>query len=753
MHWIVEDSGFSPDQIEFWGSKYMIGNGYFGVRGTLEELGSRERVAVNLSGLFDQNGDGWREPVNAPNPFLIRPSINGVPVSALLTPVINHTQSLDLSRGLFSRQTAYQTPAGAFTVSARRFASLDDIHLLALEYTLSADRNMSVTLDCSIDPDTWDLYGPHLRAERMDRTGAGVVYTARTVELGIPLAVAHAVTGPIQAEQTRLGSRFTLDLKAGVSYPFTVTAAIFKGSDGVDDVSSAALSCAQAAQAKGFDRCLQAHTARWDALWRRADVVIEGDDTAQLALRYSLYLLLISTPFHTDRVAIPARGLSGQVYKGAMFWDTELYMLPFFLHTLPETARNLVKYRVHMLPGARAKAAEYGYRGAFYAWESQEDGRDGCTEFNINDVFTGRPIRTYFRDKQIHISADVAYGIYRYVEVTGDRSLLLEGGLEVLLECARFLLSYACYKPDKGRYELLDVTCADEYHERVNNNAYTCYMTHYALSAALAAYALCRDACPEETAALVARLDFSTDLALIEEMEKKLYLPQPDSCGLIEEYDGYFRQEDISPKALHSRIIHPNEYLGSPVGLAVNTQVIKQADVVLVTALFPHRFTREQKLANWRYYEPRTEHGSTLSACIYGLAAADCGLTAPAYDYFRMASMVDLTGAYKLYVGDQYIGGTHPAANGGSWLLAVQGFAGLQVSREGIVTLSPNLPRGWKSMRFTPTIRGQRFTVTVSQEQVTVIPDAANTVSVLFRALGRECSVPPGDTPIQFTQP
>lgn len=123
-------------------------------------------------------------------------------------------------------------------------------------------------------------------------------------------------------------------------------------------------------------------------------------------------------------------------------------MLPMFSTTLPEAARNLVAYRIRTLDGARRKAAEYGCRGVFYAWESQETGDDGCTEYNINDVFTGRPIRTYFRDKQIHISADVVYGIWLYYRATGDHSLLLEGGAEVAFECARFLYLYSYYKND-----------------------------------------------------------------------------------------------------------------------------------------------------------------------------------------------------------------------------------------------------------------------------------------------------------------
>ena len=180
-------------------------------------------------------------------------------------------------------------------------------------------------------------------------------------------------------------------------------------------------------------------------------------------------------PVNGSANSIPARALSGQVYKGAIFWDTEMFMFPFFLYTYPEKAVELMRYRIKTLNGARRKAKTEGpgFRGAYYAWESQETGDDACTYFNIGDPITKRDLRTHFRDKQVHISGDVAIAMWEYFKVTGDDSLLLEGGAEVILECARFYYSYAYFKAEKNRYEILDVIGPDEYHERVNNNAFT----------------------------------------------------------------------------------------------------------------------------------------------------------------------------------------------------------------------------------------------------------------------------------------
>nr|WP_274600922.1 glycosyl hydrolase family 65 protein [Clostridium yunnanense] len=482
----------------------------------------------------------------------------------------------------------------------------------------------------------------------------------------------------------------------------------------------------------GYDKLLEVNKELWDQRWNDVDVEIEGDDYSQLALRYSIYHLMIIAPTHTDKTSIPARGLSGQVYKGAIFWDTEIFMLPFFLNTKPEIARNLLKYRCNTLDGARRKAADYGYRGAFYAWESQDTGDDACTYFNVTDVFTGRPMRTYFRDKQVHISADVAYAIWQYYVATGDESLLVEGGAETIIECARFFYSYAYFNMDKNRYEILDVTGPDEYHERVNNNAYTSIMVKYTLEAALSAIRLLSDKYENEYINLNLAISFEEEIDKFKDMFQKLYIPSPDKeTSIIEQFDGYERLENVSLEKLKERIIDPNEYLGGGNGLATTTKILKQADVVLALNLFKDRYSEQVKKSNWEYYEPQTEHGSSLSACVYALLAADLGKVDWAYKYFLKTATIDLTGDSKQYVGTLYIGGTHPASNGGAWMTAVLGFGGVK-AREGQITINPKLPEGWVSLKFRVVHYGQKYSVNITKNQITIKADDINKKSNEF---------------------
>ncbi len=754
MSWVISNIGMEKNQIEFFGSKFLIGNGYLGYRGTLEEYGREQLVACTLAGLYDQNGDKWREPVNAPNVFSVNSTFEGEKLSALSTEILEHEQSLDISCAYHVRKTTFKTIGGKqVEIKSERFASLDNIHVLAMRYEIVAKDSGKINIRVGIDSDIWDINGPHLTNIHMDEINGAVYVDAQTIELGSKVSVAQIAVcsmseGKLFITDNKIGKEFEIDAEANSKILIECYNAIFKSQDGSQNTIKDAVENVIQAKKIGYENILANSKSRWSELWDKADVRIEGDEEAQLALRYSIYLLLISTPFHTDRVAIPGRGLSGQVYKGAIFWDTEIYMLPLYLYTMPEACRNLVKYRINTLDGAREKAIEYGFRGAFYAWESQETGRDSCTLYNINDVFTGRPIRTYFRDKQIHISADVVYGIWQYYQITGDESILIDGGAEVILECARFFYSYSYYKPDKERYELLDVTGPDEYHERVNNNAYTNVIVKFTLDVALWIINHFRKNHSEEYEKLIQKLDFEKDIPNLAHMAQWLYIPEPDhKNNVIEQFDGYFNLEDITPSELKKRIIIPNEYLGSPSGLAVNTQMIKQADVIMINALFRDRYSTEVKKANWRYYEPRTEHGSSLSTCIYALVAADFGDIEWAYKYFMKAATLDLYGDYKLYVGDLYIGGTHPAANGGSWMVAVLGFGGLNADSEKVI-LNPRLPKTWKKLAFKVNWHGQQFKLTIRHNEVTVESSTKNTKSVEFIIHNKVISCVPGNKTI-----
>ncbi|HET9623668.1 MAG TPA: beta-phosphoglucomutase [Kofleriaceae bacterium] len=745
---VLATSDARGDAAELHGSKFLLGNGYLGYRGTLEEDGAARQVAITVAGLYDQVGEAWREPVNAPNGLFTVVSAGGEVLDARALAPARHQQTLDLRRAVHGRDSVFHTRTNEIAIRAERFVSLDDVHLTAMRYQVKAARAERLVIRTGIDGAVWDLNGPHLVELDAAAVGDRLVVHARSHE-GHRLAVVEAIeldagTQRVISDGKAALREITIDAEPGREYTIVKRVSVFTSRDGVASPEAAARAHSAEVARRPYRALYLRHAHAWEQRWSRSDVVIGGDPEAQFALRYSLYQLYLAAPAHTDTLSIPARGLSGQTYKGAIFWDTEMFMLPFFLFTNPALARNLVKYRCHTLDGARRKAAEYGFRGAFYAWESQDTGDDACTSFNVTDVFTGRPLRTYFRDKQIHISADVVYGIWQYCEITGDDSVLFEGGAEVILECARFFYAYAYFKHDKRRFELLDVTGPDEYHERVNNNAFTNAAVKHSLDTALRVVARLEHAAPAFCAALLDRLAIRDELAAIAAMAEALYVPAPDPESLvIPQFDGYDRLEDVSVAALKRRIQNPNEYLGGGAGLATTTKVIKQADVAVLLHVFKHAYSHEVKRANWEYYEPRTEHGSSLSACIYALVAADIGRADWAYGYFMKTATIDLTGDYKRFVGPLYIGGTHPAANGGAWMAAVLGFGGLGADGD-VLAIKPALPATWSSIAYRARFRGGDFRVEVTAHEVTVRAAADNPAAARLDVAGTIVTLAPG---------
>ena len=351
-------------------------------------------------------------------------------------------------------------------------------------------------------------------------------------------------------------------------------------------------------------------------------------------------------------------------------------------------------------------------KGAYYAWESQEGGYEGCSDYNVTDVFTNRPMRTHFRDKQYHISAAVVYGFVKYIRATGDKSILTGGGMETILECARFYRSLLLRYADKTRYEIHDAVGPDEYHERVNNNAYTNRMAKLVFDTAAELLEEYVKEYPDKADELDKKYGLEKMRMMLKDSSENIFIREPDERGIIEQFDGYFKLEDVSVDEVRSRLLDPKEYWGGAYGVASQTQVIKQADVAAMLSIFDDEYDTEIKKRNFEYYEPRTEHGSSLSACMYSLLACRIGRKDTAYELFTRSAKADLVKGGKEWAGLIYIGGTHPASAGGAWIAAVTGFAGIK-ERDGELVCEPSLPDRWKGMSFKLMFRNRLYMIEI----------------------------------------
>lgn len=684
------ENGFDKEKIPFYGNKFLCGNGYMGVRGTLSEYGKEQLACINLAGVYDQVGNDWRESVNAPNALYSYVTVDGKKLALPETAPEVHEMKLDICKGILHRHTVFATEKGTVTLNVMRAVSMANSNLLLESVSVTTDFDSKISFICGIDGDVWDIHGPHFISVTPDVSEQWLSVSAITgekkTEVVSRLKIEHNGESEKYTDKTSAYEKISFDATAGAEYTVKKVATVHTSEDKHE---KKAPGC--------FDDELSAHVNAWNTIVDDSYIEIDGDDQAELALNYSIYHLNAIAPRHSKSMSIAARGLSGQVYKGAIFWDTEMFMLDYFLYTYPEIARTLLSYRIDSLPGAKEKAASYGFDGAFYAWESQEGGFDACSDYNIVDVFTKRPVRTFFRDKQVHISSAIVYAFDKYVTITGDTSFLKEGGAKVILECAKFYRSLLLRRYGHDVYEIWDVIGPDEYHERVNNNAYTNRMAKMVF----------------DTVTKYADM-FDEDVSEFSELAAKIYVPSPNSDGLVEQFDGYFALENCSIDDVRSRLLDPKEYWGGANGVASHTQILKQADVVAMMSMFSDDYPIEIMKKNLEYYAPRTEHGSSLSACMYSLLACYTQNPDFAYPFFMKSAAADLNPGCKQWIGLVYIGGTHPASEGGAWMVAVKGFAGLKIEN-GKISCNPNMPSSWNGMKFKIYYNGKRHSIVIDK--------------------------------------
>jgi trehalose/maltose hydrolase-like predicted phosphorylase len=703
--WFIRETEFDPERLHHQETVFTIGNGYLGTRGAFEESYPGARPATLIHGIFDDVPIVHTELANAPDwlPFVLL--VNGERFGMDRGEVLDYERTLDMRHGVLTRQVRWRSPAGhTVDIHIERFASLADPHVLAIRYQVTpldfdgriefragingqVDNNGYVHWDWVDQGDEYGLVWLRSRTRRssIELGQAAILVVSGSADVTEWVMDCQNCPTMVAVCQARQGRTITAE-KLVTIYSSRET----------KDVCQAAVDKLDALVDNhlGYEQALAAHKAAWAEVWAASDVIIEGDDTAQKAVRYNLFQLLIAAPRHDDRVSIPGRTLSGFGYRGHVFWDTDVFMLPFFTFTQPQLARNLLLYRYHTLPAARRKAGANGYEGAQVAWESAATGDETTPRWVPGPA--GELVRIWTGDIQLHIGADVAYAVWQYWQVTGGDEFMRDYGAEIILDTAVFWGSRAEYNAEQDRYEINDVIGPDENHVHVNNNVFTNRMVQWHLETALETLAWLRHEHPEKAAELEDRLGLSPErLAHWADIIGCLRILHDPETGLIEQFEGFFELEDIDWRALEPRRRSIQSLLG--IERTNQVQALKQADVLMLLYLLGDQYNLETKQVNWDYYAPRTDHtyGSSLSPAIHAILACELGMSEVAYEHFMRAALVDLED-----VRGNASEGIHGASAGGVWQALVFGFAGLRLTAEGY-TLNPRLPASWRRLTFS----------------------------------------------------
>ena len=584
-----------------------------------------------------------------------------------------------MRQGILWREWRHQNAAGEITrLKMLRLASLADRHLLVQCATITPENfSGSVSIDAALTGTVTQV------------TGSGT-----TVAMAVARRVVDSAGHCMSSTEVVVG-QLSLEVRLGETYRLDRVVAVHTSRDTDEPREMAGRQVKHAIE--DVNGVIAEHREAWLTRWKASDLRIEGDAAAQRALRFAIYHLSSASNPEDERVSIGARGLSGTAYKGHVFWDTDIFLLPFFILTYPEAARALVMYRYYTLAGARAKAARLGYRGALYAWESADTGEEMTPPFVVSP--DGGIVRILTGEQEQHISADVAFGVWKYWEATGDEGFLVNAGAEILIETARFWASRAELEED-GRYHIRGVIGPDEYHEKVDDNAYTNGLAQWNLEVGEEVARLVAERWPEQWRALSRRLGLEAEEPRRWlQVARELYTGFDEQTGLFEQFRGYFGLEDIDLAPFAQRTAPMDVLLGRE--RIRRAKIIKQPDVVMLVHLLWERLPPEVRKANFEYYEPRCGHGSSLSPAIHALVAARLGDAALAERYFREAAEIDLSDN----MGNA-AGGVHVGALGGLWQATVFGFAGLRFTDEG-PEHRPNLPPSWRSLSMRFQWRGR----------------------------------------------
>ena len=703
--WTLTETQFTPEQLHSRETVFTIGNGYLGTRGSFEEGYPQAMPATLIHGVYDDVPIVYTELVNCPDWLPLVVVVDGDRFRLDRGEILSYERQLDLRCGILKRSVRWRSPAGkTIDLQFERFASLADQHVLGLRCQLTpVDFNGLVEVQASINGYPENQGFNHWEWIDQGKTNQGVWLHMRTRSSRIELGMASGMT--------LLGAEALLQVTNAPSYP-TLNAQ-FSASIGqtitVDNLITVFTSReveapTQSAQAKlaelpEYEVLFNAHEQAWNGVWQQSDIVIEGDTKAQIAVRYSLFQLLIAASRLDDKVSIPAKTLSGFGYRGHVFWDTEIFILPFFIFTQPALAHNLLAYRYYTLNGARRKAAHYGYKGAMYAWESADTGDEVTPRWALPHDPYGEDIRIWCRDREIHINADIPYAIWSYWQATADDKWMRDQGAEVILDTAVFWMSRVEWNTRHERYEIREVIGADEYHEHVSNNAFTNRMVQWHLEKAATVYDWLNSTFPERAAELQQKLNLTPGRrSRWQDIATNLWIPYDPMTELIEQFEGFFNLEDINLQDYEPRTKSMQAILG--IDGANKRQVLKQPDVLILLYLmresqeFPYSQTALQK--NWDYYAPRTDitYGSSLGPAIHAILAADLGKSVEAYEHFLRAAMVDLEDT-RGNAAD----GIHGASAGGVWQAVVFGFGGVKFTNNGPVA-TPHLPPSWTRLKF-----------------------------------------------------
>ncbi len=734
--WKITKTDTDQPSLESANSVFTVANGYLALKGNLLEHRRGRYPTTIVSGVFDEanmiksippsaherrylDDSKFDDPkpcgsvANLPNPLFVKVLIDGRELAFSRGTVSDFRQEYDLRTAVYTYAYDLTTADGRTTrIRMQRYADMNHVHCAAMRYEITpVNYSGRIDIRSGIDGTTRsNLQGDKQYAveHRNGHDDGRCCMTAHSPARDIKthIATAHRVKGEcsrrVLLEDEVVYNEFAFEAKDGDTLTLDKFIVITSTEDERHNTAVDTHEELDRVMTSGWEALIASQKAWWDDTWQKMDVKIEGDDLAQQYMRFCLMSLMNSAPRHTDRLSVPCKLLTGEWYQGTVFYDTDLYIVPFYTFTFPEIARTCVNWRYEGLEPARKIARKYGYEGAKFAWQAGPYGDEELAPWYR------------FVHTNIHINGDVAYTLMKYVWATGDTKYLKERGVDMLVESARFYASRA--RMDKaGRYHLDDVSGPDEGHCESTDNYYTNYLARRTLLWAVETLESLDEA---ERWKVERRLSISSEeLARWTEVANGLVFLLNEQTGVYEQYDGFYALKPIPPGFRESQ----KEWWFT----VFPWQAIHQPDVVMAQTMFRQDVPLDIRRANWRFYRDLSMNFSSMSYVINSITAKDMGDMEDAYRQFIITAGEDLD--ESLTGRGDTADGLHGTATGGAWMAAVFGFGGVDLVGETLF-VNPKLPEHWKSLSFRIIIRDMKLEFMITQDNVTIRVEGASDV-------------------------
>ncbi len=726
--WLIIEEGFDRDNHLKSESLFSLGNGYMGMRANFEETYSGPSLrGFYIGGIYypDKTRVGWwkngypeyfAKVLNAPNWIGMKFLFNGMELDLNTMTVSHFRQVLNMKEGTLSREFLASWPGGnQVRVETERFLSMRRRETGAIRYTvfpLNFSGNLLAELfingDVSNEDSNYD--GKFWEPVSQAFIGETGYICSRTKKSNFDICMAMRpacvvikkgrIIGPefITKEQY-VASQYDIAFREGDEIQFTKIVSVTTSRDyPADQLFKRAGEVLSEAVFAGYDSLKQEQTEHWAEKWMSSDILIEGDVSAQQAIRFNIFHLNQTYTGCDPLLNIGPKGFTGEKYGGSTYWDTEAYCLPFYLNTTKkDIARNLLIYRYRHLEKAIENAKKLGFTDSAALFPMVTINGEEChNEWEI----------TF---EEIHRNGAIAYAIYNYIRHTGDDSYLGEYGLEVLIGISRFWSQRFNFSDSKQLFVMLGVTGPNEYENNVNNNWYTNYMASWTLAYTLECIDFVREKYPDHWK----RIEQKSKFRLMPETSRwstlvnHVYLPSDEKLGIFLQQEGYLDKEQLLVSDLKPAERPINQHWSWD--RILRSCFIKQADVLQGLYFFEDHFSTEEIRRNFDFYEPRTVHESSLSPCVHAILASRLGYVDKAYQLYLRTSRLDLDD-YNHEIGE----GCHVTSMAGTWMAIVEGFGGMRVMSSHL-HFNPILPPGWTSLSFTIHYRDHLLKITIGK--------------------------------------